>query len=83
VGLESLGDLFIAIATNSMLAAGETHVDNEFWDKYSVNDPTRFAFPNLIFKYGFCAWLFTIKARTYVRHDCPFLAAGVAQSKLL
>jgi hypothetical protein len=46
-----------------MLAAGETHVDNEFWDQNSMYDPTRFAFPNPIFKHGFSAWLFTVEAR--------------------
>jgi hypothetical protein len=49
MGFESHSNLFIAIATNSMLAAGETHVDYEFWDQNSMYDPTRFALPNLIF----------------------------------
>jgi hypothetical protein len=46
---QSLGDLLITIAANAMLAAGIAHVDYEFWDKHRVNDPARFALPNLVF----------------------------------
>jgi hypothetical protein len=49
MGFESHSNLFVTITTNSMLAAGETHVDNEFWHQNSMYDPPRFAFPNLIF----------------------------------
>ena len=72
MGSESLGDLFIAITANAMLAAGETHIDYEFWNKNSMDNRATFALPNLIFKHSFCARLFTIEAWTYVRHVIPF-----------
>jgi hypothetical protein len=70
MGLESLCDLFIAIAAYALFAAGETHVYYEFWDKHRVNDPARFASPNLIFQHCFFGMSGTIPASIFL-HDVP------------